>query len=233
MARRLPARLIAGFLALLMLAACAGSGVLTWEPETDAERALREQAEALQATVGEGSLAGAVIGAALGAATGNVGAAFQGARLGQFAGAGAGIYLKALQSDFANREAQLEQISADLQLSIDEVEAALASMRAVLETQQSRIAQLEQSVAANAATQAQLQRERERAARNLAEMNKAIAGAEAREQVFAETRGIVVSAGDAPPAEVAAGEQVDGYLTLLADRIASMRDIAGTLANDI
>jgi len=91
MARRFPAGLIAAVLLVALAGGCAGSGVLTWEPETAEERALREQAARLQSTVGEGGLSGALIGALAGLATGNPGAAFAGARAGQLAGAGAGL----------------------------------------------------------------------------------------------------------------------------------------------
>lgn len=215
-----------------LLAACASEGVLTWEPETPEERALREQAAALQSTVGEGGLSGALIGALAGAALGGVEGAFAGARMGRFAGAGAGLYVKQLQADYADREARLEAVARDMETTIEETEAALDSMRAVLAQQQARLAELEGAVARNAASSAQLERQQTRARTNLDEMRRAIAGAEAREAIFRETRAIVLT--NAPEtAEAPRAQAVDDYLAVLSNRIGAMRDIAETLANDI
>ena len=243
MARRFPARLILAAL-LVALAGCAGSGVLTWEPETAEERVLREQAARLQSTVGEGGLSGALIGALAGLATGNPGAAFAGARAGRLAGAGAGLYVRGLQADYADREARLARIAADIARTVETSEAALDSMRGVREQQRVRLAELRAAVARKAASADALARQQARARRNLAEMQRAAEAAARRRALFVEARGIVLTGGDAPapdsgPARAgAAGDdakdaEVARQLSILSNRVSAMRAVARALAEDI
>ena len=96
--RLLAKKLIAALMITGMTTACipnsAGQKAFMWEPETQAEKELRQKAEALQSTVGEGATAGFVLGALIGGLTGGMQGAFQGARLGRFVGAASGAYVR-------------------------------------------------------------------------------------------------------------------------------------------
>lgn len=232
MAFRLPAaRLIALIAALaLPLGACSafdpgtGERAFAWEPETAEERALRQQAEALQATVGEGAAAGFLLGAVIGGITGGYQGAFSGARLGRVIGAASGAYVRQLQAEYAEREAQLEQLAKDLELSNRDLEATIATMRAVLEQQRARLA-----AARASGNPAAVKRAQEAAAGNLAVMNRAVEAATHRASVFGEARTLLAVTGEAEPQAAPVNERYRA----LADRISAMRSIADTLVKEI
>ncbi len=233
MAVRFYRQLIAGLAAISLLAGCADSGVLTWDPESKEERELREQAEKLQSTKGEGSLSGALIGALLGLATGNVGGVAAGAQLGRLAGAGAGLYIKQLQTDFADQEARLAQISSDIQESINDANETLDTMRTVAAQQTAQIAELKKAVAANTKTSADLQRRQTRAQSSLTAMRRAIEGLERREAIFTETRAQVLQQDSSPSTRSLTERDVDPYLKTLTSRISAMREVAENLSNEV
>ncbi len=233
MAHRLFARLTAIILTLALVSACAGGGVLTWEPESKAEQELRVQAEKLQATKGEGALSGAFVGALLGLATGNLGGVATGAKLGRLVGAGAGLYVKSLQSDFATEEERLDQVRDDIQQSIADIDAALKTMRTVAAEQVVQIRTLKEATAQKKATNAQLDRRRKRVAGNVERMRKAIEGAERREAVFKKTRGIILEQNASSNTRSLTEEKVDPHLAVLTSRISAMRNIAETLSNEL
>lgn len=233
MAQRLLARIAAVITTLALVSACAGGGVLTWEPESEAEQELRVQAEKLQATKGEGALSGALVGALLGLATGNLGGVATGAKLGRLVGAGAGLYVKSLQSDFASQEERLDQVRDDILQSIDDVNAALDTMRVVAAEQVVQIRALKEATTQKKATKAQLDRRRKRVEGNLERMRKAIEGAERREAVFSETRGIILEENATSNTRSLTEEKVDPHLAVLTSRISAMRNIAETLSNEL
>ncbi|MGD1922986.1 MAG: hypothetical protein ACFB03_02185 [Paracoccaceae bacterium] len=233
MAQRLLARVVAIILTVALVSACEGSGVLTWEPESQAEQDLRRQAEKLQATKGEGALSGALVGALLGLATGNLGGVATGAQLGRLVGAGAGLYVKSLQSDFATEEARLDQIRDDILQSIEDVNQALDTMRIIAAEQVVQIRTLKEAAAQKKATKAQLDRRRKRVQGNLERMKKAIEGAERREAVFTQTREIVLEENAASNTRSLTEEKVDPHLAVLTARISAMRNIAETLSNEL
>lgn len=220
---------------VLMLPACAvnsgdpvaGQKAFSWQPETAEEKALRQKAEALQATVGEGGMAGFTVGALIGGLTGGMQGAFAGARLGRFIGAASGTYVRGLQEGFANREAQLNQLAADLDANNRDLESAIATMRAVLGQQRARLAAARASGNGLAVRQAQ-----EQASGNLAVMNKAIEAAVQRQNVFGEARSLLAVDGQTAATVAAAAPANDRY-NALADRIAAMRSIATTLVTEI
>ncbi|GGA10470.1 hypothetical protein [Neptunicoccus cionae] len=236
MAFRFPAtKLIAGALTPLLflgLSACAvspndpmgGQRAFSWQPETAEEKALRHKAEALQATVGEGGMAGFAVGALIGGLTGGMQGAFAGARLGRFIGAASGVYVRGLQEDFANREAQLNQLAADLEANNRDLESAIATMRAVLGQQRARLAAARASGNGIAIRQAQ-----EQASGNLAVMNKAIEAAVQRQNVFGEARSLLAVDSAQSGATAPAAERYSA----LSDRISAMRSIATTLVSEI
>ena len=233
MAVRLYRQLIAALAAIALLSACADSGVLTWDPETKEERELREQAERLQSTKGEGSLSGALVGALLGLATGNLGGVAAGAKFGRLAGAGAGLYIKQLQEDFADQEARLAQVSSDIQESINDANEALETMRIVAAQQTAQIAELKQAIAANTKTSADLERRQTRAQSSLTAMQKAIEGLERREAIFAETRAQVLEQDSSPRTRSLTETEVDPYLQTLQSRISAMREVAENLSDEV
>lgn len=230
MAVRLPAaRLIAVLAALAISPACtpdqsAGVRAFAWEPETAQERALRMKAEALQSTIGEGAAGGFVLGALIGGLTGGMQGAFTGARLGRVIGAASGAYVRQLQSEYAEREAQLDRLAMDLELNNRDLESAIATMRAVLAEQRANLAAARASGNPTAIARAQ-----ERAAGNVAQMNKAVEAAVNRQNVFGESRTLLAVSGSSEVAAAPVNERYDA----LAGRISAMRSIATTLVKEI
>jgi hypothetical protein len=204
--------------------ASGGAKAFSWQPETVEEKALRQKAEALASTVGEGGLAGFTIGALIGGLTGGMQGAFAGARLGRFIGAASGVYVRGLQEGYANREAQLNQLAADLELNNRDLESAIATMRAVLSQQQARL-----SAARASGNQPAVRHAQEQASGNLAVMNQAIEAAVQRQNVFGEARTLLVVDGSPAPNAAPANARYNA----LADRIAAMRSIANTLVSEI
>lgn len=222
-------RLIAVLAALAVAPACTngaaeGQRAFAWEPETAEEKALRQKAEALQATIGEGATSGFTLGALIGGLTGGFQGAFTGARLGRVIGAASGAYVRQLQAEYADREAQLDQLALDLEANNRDLESAIATMRAVLGQQQAKLAAAKASGNPNT-----IRRAREQAAGNLAIMNKAVTAAVNRQDVLGEARTLLaVSDGAVPNAA-----PVNDRYNALADRISAMRSIANTLVKEI
>ncbi|HEU0221353.1 MAG TPA: hypothetical protein VFR34_03955 [Paracoccaceae bacterium] len=227
MAFRFPAQeLGAGLLAAaLALGGCSSGAFLTWEPDSDAEKAMRLKSERLQATVGEGALTGFAIGAALGGLLGGGEGAFRGAQIGRFLGAGAGSYVRQLQAQYAEQEAVLEQVAMDIGATNAELEATIADMRTVLEERRAALAAAEDRAAASRAEAITLERQRARSERALVEMNGAIEAANRREAFFGEARSLLEPGGGT--------EQLDPHLATLARSIQSMREIATLLSEEL
>lgn len=225
--RFLAKKLIVGVLAF-GLAACTAEQQSTtrafaWQPETQAEKQLREQAEALQSTVGEGGTAGFSLGAVLGGLTGGMQGAMVGARLGRFVGAASGAYVRGLQEDFATREEQLDRLAADLDLNNSDLEAAIATMRQVLTEKTAQLNSARASGNAGAVNSA-----REQATGTVAVMNRTIEAATQRQAVLGEARSLMVVTGEQPEAA-----PLDARYQALADRIGAMRSIANTLVSEV
>ncbi|GIX12612.1 MAG: hypothetical protein KatS3mg118_0571 [Paracoccaceae bacterium] len=222
MAVRLPARRLTALLIAAGLAGgCTQGGFLTWEPDTEAERAMREKSEALQATVGEGALAGFGLGAVVGGLLGGTEGAFRGAQIGRLLGAGAGAYVAQLQREYATREEVLEAVARDIEATNAALAATIADMQKVLEERRAALAAARRDAAA-------LERQRARTRRSLAEMEGAIEAASRREAFFGEARTLLVveaSAGDTAP--------LDPGLERLRARIGAMREIAELLAREL
>lgn len=193
-----------------ILSACSDGPYLTWQPETAAERAMRESTERLQSTIGEGSLFGAAAGAVLGGLAGGAEGAFQGAELGRLGGAAAGGYVRQLQSQFATQEAVLNQVLADIARTNAELEHAIANMRGLIAERRAALA------ADNSASTIA------RANRNSVEIQAAITAASQQADFFGEARGLLLSEG-------ASAAVLDPQLALLAERIAAMREISSSL----
>ncbi|MEM9428898.1 MAG: hypothetical protein AAGA32_05310 [Pseudomonadota bacterium] len=193
---------------VLFLAACEGD-FLSYEAETPAERELRESREALQSTVGQGSLVGAAGGAAIGVLLGGGLGGARGAQIGQLVGAGAGNYVRQLQEEFATEEEVLGQVISDIQATNARLERTIAAMQAVLAEQRAQVAA-----------------DSTRVERNASEAVAAVEAAEVQERFFGQTRSLLIETG-APVTSSA----YDGELGRLQSRIAAMRDIASDLAD--
>ncbi|MEL6235897.1 MAG: hypothetical protein AAFR46_15985 [Pseudomonadota bacterium] len=200
----------------LVLAGCTQGEFLTWDPDTDAEKAMREKSERLQTTVTEGALSGFALGALIGGVLGGTEGAFQGAELGRLIGAGSGTYVRSLQEEFATREEVLDAVARDIAATNAALEATIADMRVVLEERRAALAEARETASSLARQQARTQR-------SLREMTGAIVAAEARETFFGEARTLL-------RVDNAATPQVDPELAALSERIAAMREIAEALA---
>jgi len=189
------------------LGGCVGDELVTYTPETPAERELRESRERLQRTVGEGGVFGAGVGAAAGAAAGGLQGAFRGAQVGRLGGAAAGAYVRQLQERYASREAILGQVVTDLRATNTRMEQSIAAMKA---------AQAERRAAGPDAT---------RDRRIAEEAVASVQAAEQQVQFFAQTRSILDEQGLS-----ASGSAVDPELARLRQRVSTMRSIAAALA---
>jgi uncharacterized protein YcfJ len=188
------------------LAAC-DAELVTFTPETGAERELRESRERLERTQGEGSLAGAGAGAILGAVTGGVQGAFSGAQIGRLGGAAAGGYVRQLQTTYASEEQVLDAVVSDLRTTNARMDDSLRAMQAALREQQGA------QVASSARTD-----------RLRLEVDDTLAAAQQQEAFFASTRSLLISDG------LGVQGSVDPELARLRDRVASMQTIANALA---
>ncbi|PWR01187.1 hypothetical protein DKT77_18705 [Meridianimarinicoccus roseus] len=190
----------------LGLSGC-GDELVTYTPETPAERELRESREALQRTVGEGGLAGAGAGALIGAAAGGVQGAFSGAQIGRLGGAAAGGYVKQLQERYASEEQVLDAVVADLRTTNARMDDSIRAMRAALAERQTGTAE------------AAVRDERLKA-----EVDDTLTVARQQEEFFASTRSLLISDG------MGTGASIDPELARLRERVASMQSISNTLA---
>ncbi len=226
MAVRLFAKRLIICLMIAPLGACladpGGQKAFEWQPETQAEKELRQKAEALQATVGEGGSAGFALGAVIGGLTGGMQGAFLGARLGRFIGSASGAYVRGLQEDYATREEQLDRLALDLELNNQDLESAIATMRQVLSQQRTQLAQARTSGNSVAITRA-----KERAAGTVAVMNRAVEAATQRQAVLGEARSLMVVT------DQTEAQPLNVRYEKLADRISAMRSIANTLVSEI
>jgi hypothetical protein len=206
-----------------LLAACVegmpgGPGAGTPEAE------LARQSRAMQRSIVEG--------AAFGAVTGGLGTYFLGDRedvpkgilIGAATGAAAGAYVGYLQNNYASNEARLERLRADVEQTNAETEATIRTMRAVLERHRRDLAALRAGAQApsGATSAAEVQQTAEA---SLADMHRAIDGAESRYAAFQSTRSLNLAAGQSTGA--------DRQIAELGQRIEQMRSIADTMAGEI
>jgi hypothetical protein len=206
--------------ALLALAACIPLSTPEPTPGTP-EETLALQSRALQRTV----LEGAVLGTAAGAAGNRVWgyATPIGIVGGGTVGTVTGTYLGYLQNRYATNEERLERIRYDMELTNQETAETVATMQTVLAQQRAQLAAARAAAPTPAASD--VAREVAEAQENLANMQLATRGAENRRQEFLATA----------PLQLVGGQTtgVDSQVAELESRIASMRAIADTLAEEI
>lgn len=221
MARRFPAAgVIALFLAGL-LAACIEVTPRPAGPDTPEEE-LALQARALQRTIQEAAVAGAMAGAGGAYVIGGRGGMPAGILVGIPMGIATGTYVGFLQQQYATSEARLERLRSDIDLTNAETEATIRTMRVVLDRQRRALAEVRAQAGLGSE---ELTRQVTIAQESLANMAAAIDGAENRQAEFNSTRSLRL-----------VNDQLTGVDRQIADlgqRIAEMRAIAGTLAQDI
>lgn len=193
------------------LSSCGPQQAFEWKAETNAERALRENRERLQRTVGEGGLVGAGGGVLIGAALGGVGGAVRGAQLGRLGGAGAGLYVKQIQKDFSDKNAQSNKIISDLRSTNLKLEVALEALNGVVDERRQRAAQ-----SAVDST---------RDARNAEEATALVSAALGQEEFFTSTRGLVLQSGLDTKSS-----GIDSELARLRNRVQKLREVAQDLS---
>jgi hypothetical protein len=219
-------RRLGPLIAALAVTACAEMQPGTSSEPEAAERELAGHAVAMQRTVLEATATGAVLGAAIGALwrdeslEDRLRGAAAGGALGAAAGAAAGSYVAHLQQRYATREAQLERLRADIERTNAETAAAIETMRRVVAQQRRDLAAARESGETEA-----LAAEQRTARSNLQSMAAIIEGAEGRLEEFSSTRALQLVEGE--------GTGVDAEIAELGGRIAAMRQIAGTLAEEI
>jgi len=205
---------------VLATTGCAEGPFLTWQPETQAEREMRESTERLQSAVGEGTVFGTLGGSIIGALTGGLQGAVSGAEVGRFAGAGAGSYISSLQEEFATKEDVLDQVLTDISATNAEIGASITRMQTLL-------AERRGILRASRADATRAPQEIARGERNLGEMEKAVTAAEGQAEFFGAARAALTQT------DPAAGRAIDPQLALMRDRIKAMKDIAGSLATEL
>lgn len=214
-----------GVVALVAMLSFAGCGPDTSQPPasqapaeaTRAERDLAQQANAFQKTV--------VQGIAVGVAVGLIGGKGPKNGLGLWAtvpvGTFGGTYVAFLQRRYANKERRLKKARDDIRTANKELEAAIATMRVVLAQQRSELAAIRQTPGASAALSGELRE----AQINLANMERAIDGADGWREEFSSARSVIQAEGQV--------NGIDPQIAALTRRIATMRSIADSLAEEI
>lgn len=223
MAIRFPARGIVILASALVVASCntqSTQAPVAQAPSgaSQAERDLAKQAKAFQKTVVQGIAVGVTVTFLAGGKSLKPGGALL---IGVPLGAAAGTYVAHLQKRYTNKERRLDKARGDVETANKELEAAIATMRAVLAQQRSELAAIRKSTANNSA----LAREVTEAQGNLRNMERAIDGAEGWRREFSEARSVLQVEGQL------AG--IDPGIAALSQRIATMRKIANSLANEI
>lgn len=196
---------------------------------SSAEIDLRAHSAAMQKTITEAIALGGIAGLAARllipdniVVSGNVGLAGF-VVVGAGAGAAAGSYIAHLQAGFADEEARIAALRADLAANISETKATLQVMRAVLGNQMDELRRLQAAISAGTADAASLSREIAEAQANLVQMDTAADGATGRFNEFTDAR---ISVGDG-----ASG--MDSELQQLSRQIALMREVAEDLAKNL
>ncbi len=188
------------------------------------EAELQRRANALKKTIIQGAATGAASGAALSLANGGNNF-WQSVAIGAVVGTLAGSYVASLQRNFADRESKLKQAISDIKATNSEVASTLRVMRTVQRREIAEVRQFQRALAAGRTDSASLAARISVAKANLADMEGAIDGAEARADEFAQARAAIA-------AEPGKGN-IDRELSELQNRIAQMRAVAADLSNNI
>ena len=228
MAHRISLRLLTAILAslALLLAACVSdSPAPARATSTAADEELVDQADVMQKTILEGAVAGAAAGGGISIGLGGDNDDINlGTLTGAGIGAAAGTYVAFIQRRYTRKVRRLREIREDLDENSEEMQAAIAVMRRVLDEQKAQIVVARGNLATGAEDPEALARTVQVAQANLTEMQRAVDGATARRSEFVNARGLV-SEGSA--------SEIDPQLAELAATIATMRSIAEDLEQEL
>lgn len=180
---------------------------------------------ALQRTILEGPLAGAAAGGLMDYALGGDDDIGAGIGIGLIVGASAGTYVAHMQQQYSNKEKRLKAIKSDIDENSAEVQQTINVMNEVLAVQRAELATVRTKINTGTSSPAELQSELDQANANLANMQRAIDGANKRHAALGTVRGLTpinngVSA-------------IDSDLAALSQQIASMKAIASDLAKEL
>jgi outer membrane lipoprotein SlyB len=194
-------------------------------PSGEAEKQLERQAATLQRTILEGALAGAAMGGLMDSALGGDDDIGAGIGIGLIVGASAGTYVAYIQQQYSNKEKRLIAIKSDIDENSAEVQQTINVMNEVLAVQRAELAAVRTKIKSGTSSPASLQAELAQANANLANMQRAISGANKRHAELGTVRGLTpVSNG------VSA---IDPDLAALSQQISSMKAIASDLAKEL
>lgn len=194
-------------------------------PSGAAEKRLEQQAAAMQKTILEGALAGAAAGGLLDYAIGGDDDIGAGLGIGLIVGASAGTYVAYMQRQYSNKEKRLKAIKSDIDQNSAEVQQTINVMNEVLALQRAELAAVRARINTGTTSPAALQAELTQANNNLANMQRAIDGANRRQAELGTVRGLT-------PVNNGASA-IDPDLAALSQQIASMKAIANDLAKEL
>lgn len=132
-------------IAAMLLSACATSsaGGRYGEPLTPEETRLREQRQNFTVTVAQGAVAGAALGALIGGLAGGGRGAAIGAGIGGLTGGVTGAYIASQQRKYANEEARVDAMIADVQNDNDQLRQYVTTAEEVIAADKQKLAVLD------------------------------------------------------------------------------------------
>lgn len=208
----------------LMLGACTTTSNDT--ARTPAEQKMREQAATFNTTIAEGAVAGCVVGAILGILASNrnhgSGAAI-GCGAGAAVGGATGYMVASTQEKYANEEARLDAMTADLKADNQRLAGLIESSRQVIASDKAAIDNLEKQVAAKKISTAQAKTELAKVDDNISYLKQTVANLKKREEEYQVARNEA-----AAKAGTQATAEMDQEITTLQTQIASLeKDLDG------
>ncbi|MEH6835060.1 MULTISPECIES: hypothetical protein [Falsihalocynthiibacter] len=191
---------------------------------SSAEKQLQRQATAMQKTILEGAVAGALLAGAL--SSNRRGAISIGPAIGfgMVIGGSAGTYVAFLQKQYSNNEQRLDAVKSDIDANSAEIQQTINVMREVLAVQEAELKSVRARVNSGASPEA-LYAELADANANLLNMQLAIEGADRRQAELGQVRGLVLANNNT--------SLIDPDLAALAQQITSMKAIANDLENQL
>jgi len=208
----------------LMLGACTTTGNDT--ARTPAEQRMHEQAQTFNTTIAEGALTGCVVGALIGILASNrhqgSGAAI-GCGAGAAVGGATGYMVASTQEKYANEEARLDAMTADLKTDNQRLAGLIESSRQVIASDKAALDALDKKIAANKISASQARAEMAKVDDNIAYLKKTVANLKEREQEYQTARNKA-----AAKASAAKTAEVDAEIATLQTQIATLeKDLDG------
>jgi uncharacterized protein YcfJ len=227
---RSTAKVIAAVLgASIFLSACQTTSTTRADgtPLTPAEMRMREQAATYNQTIAEGAAVGCLVGGGLGLLLGG-GKALQnaavGCAIGLGVGAGAGAYVADKQEKYANKEDQLEAMTADVQADNERLAGLIDSVRQVIAEDTARIDQLERQLAAGKISMDQAKSQMASVDANQKYLDQTIASLNERYQTYQEAAQQVAAKGGTSRSQTREMEKEMAQLEAQIAQLESERD---------